>query len=161
MVLEANKEQCTFRESAESQRKTIKQAVNSFCHNNEMLNDRTMILLLRHGDIIFYCVIQCVWQFNQALCGFVVGHHGNISYEVKQFYLQSFSYCFIFVFDCDCLFVFYLYAGRWRCSNWLLCFTGGDYYIIYIFIHCQLEKVFDYTRASHRTRLTCTELIPW
>lgn len=53
MVLEANKEQCTFRESAESQRKTIKQAVNSFCHNNEMLNGRTMILLLRHSAIIF------------------------------------------------------------------------------------------------------------
>lgn len=56
-----------------------------------MLNDRTMILLLRQIAIIFYCV----WQFNQALSGFVVGHHGNISYEVKQFYLQSFSYCFI------------------------------------------------------------------
>lgn len=105
MVLEANKEQCTFRESAESQRKTIKQAVNSFCHNNEMLNGRTMILLLRHSAIIFYCVIQCVWQFNQALSGFVVGHHGNISYEVKQFYLHI---VLLFVFDCDCLFVCFL-----------------------------------------------------
>lgn len=162
MVLEANKEQCTFRESAESQRRTIKQAVNSFCHNNEMLNGRTMILLLRHSAIIFYCVIQCVWQFNQALSGFVVGHHGNISYEVKQFYLQSFSYRFII---CIWLWLFV-------CLFFTSMLEGGDtqtgyralqvvIIILYIFIHCQLEKVFDYTRASHRTRLTCTELIPW
>lgn len=59
----------------------------------------------------FYCgtvtlFFYCVWQFNQALRGFVVGHHGNISYEVKQFYLQSFSYCFII---CIWLWLFFFF----------------------------------------------------
>lgn len=132
MVLEANKEQCTFRESAESQRKTIKQVVNSFCHNNEMLNGRTMILLLRHSAIIFYCVIQCVWQFNQWLCCWTSRKHQLWSETVlsTKFFI-SFYYLYLIV--TVCLFVFYLYAGRWRYSNWLSCFTGGDYYIIYIY----------------------------
>lgn len=126
MVLEANKEQCTFGESAESHRKTIKQAVNSFCHNNEMLNGHTMILLLRHSAIIFYCVIQCLWQFNQAISGFVVGHHRNIIYEMKQFYWQSVSYCFI------------IYIWLWLFCFFTSVLDCGDAQTGYCTFHCWL-----------------------